>query len=361
MWIDERGGGVSLSEFGFLRTGQSATPLVVSIAFDDGGLAITDRHGKVDWLAYSALIVRDTPGDRIILGQRFRPRFRLDLAGSAAREFRARTPPLESRWSRLRRWAIRSPKLAALAILVPAYLLEHLPGQWLAPITPPFLAARLDAGVAKDVANAQCRSKDGQRVLDALVRRLTPAGVALPATFAINDHTSFVSARLSGQLVVSRPALVEIEAPVLAALIAHELAHIHHGDLIWAAGRGEGTSYIGHMIQGSWAERQAAFEFSEDEEARADRVAIDLLAKHRIALGPAAAFFARDEKARREGSYWAQSYTNAHPGLPNRGAAWAIAARRQRATVPLLDEKDADDLYNLCWQRREGIPLKWAP
>ena len=109
-------GGFSLSEIGFLRTGQTATPVVVSIAFDDGGMAITDRYGKVDWLAYSALVVRDSPGDRIILGQRFRPRFRLDLAGSAAREFRARTPPLESRWSRLRRWAIRSPKLAALAM-----------------------------------------------------------------------------------------------------------------------------------------------------------------------------------------------------------------------------------------------------
>lgn len=344
-----------------MRTGQSATPLVVLITFDDGGLAITDGQGKVDWWAYSALIVRDTPGDRIILGQRFQPRFRLDLAGSAAREFRARTPPLESLWSRLRRWAIRSPKLAALAILVPAYLLEHLPGRWLAPVTPPFLAARLDAGIEEYVAKAQCRSKDGQRVLDALVRRLAPAVVAVPATFAINDHSSFVSARLSGQLIVSRTALVEIEAPVLAALIAHELAHIEHGDLTWAAGRGEGTSYIGHIIQGGWAERWAVLEFSEDEEARADRAAIDLLAKQRIALGPAAAFFARDEKARREGSYWAQSYTDAHPGLSNRGAAWAIAARRQRATVPLLNEKDGDDLYNLCWQRREGTPLKWAP
>ena len=333
----------------------------MSVDFDDNGLAITDRVGAVEWFGYSALTVRDTPGDRIILGRRLHPRFRLDLSGVAAREFRLRMPPMESRWSGLRRWAIRSPKLAALAILIPSYFLEHIPGRWLAPITPPVLAARLDASVDAYLGPTRCRSHDGQVVLDAVVDRLTPEGVIAPRPVASNVMGSFISARLNGKLVVSNRALVDIDPTVLAALIAHELAHIEHGDLIRAAGRGEGSSFLGLIVQGSWARRIAALEFSRDEEARADRAALGTLAAHHIAIAPAAAFFARDDKARDDGSYWAQDYTNAHWGLPNRAAAWAAAARHQRDALPMLSERDADALYNICWRRPDRAPEKWAP
>lgn len=330
----------------------------MSIEFDDLGLAIREPRGEVNWYAYRSLIVRASHGGGVVLGQRFRPRFRLDLSGAAAREFLARIPPAESRLSRLRRWAVRSPKQAALAILIPGYLLEHLPGSWIAPFTPIALVERLDGSLGDYVAANRCRSNEGQTVLNTLIQRLTPPNVAPPSAVAIRQSSFLVSARPGGQLLVDRGATAEVDAPVLAAVIAHELAHIEHGDISRAAGRGEGSRFVEHIVLGG-NERWASLEFSGEEEARADREAIAILIKHRISLGPAAAFFARDEKARREDSYWAQNYSDVHPGAANRAKRWANAARHQQSTTLLMNERDSDALFNVCWDRPEGVRRKW--
>ena len=349
-----------MSDFGFLRTSNSQTPRVVTIAFDDDGLALHDQRGRSEWYSYAELIARKSQGDPVVLGRRFRPGFRLDLSGATAREYRARIPLPESRWSRLRRWATRSPKKAALAILIPGFLLEHIPGPWVAPITPTFLAARLDSGIDDYVKRSACRSNNGQAALDTLVRRLVSPQGTKPRPYAVEQSHFFVSARIGGQMLVDRVALVEIEVPVLTALIGHEFAHIENGDLIRAAGRGEGTRFVEHIFLGSYFDRAAEFEFSAEEEARADRSAIDLLHAKRIAIAPAAAFFARNEKARREGTYWAQAYTNVHPGIANRASTWTTAALRQGPTQTFLSERESDDLFNICWKRPEGTHSKWS-
>jgi Zn-dependent protease with chaperone function len=349
-----------LSYFGFLRIGEGQTPTVVSIDFDDAGLTIRDQKGRLDYYPYPSLVSKSSQGDRITLGRRLARGFRLDLSGAAAREFRNRTPPPESRFSRLRRWAVRHPKLAALAILIPGIMIERLPGQWVAPLTPSRLAARLDGTLDHFVPAARCRSSEGHAVLNGLVRRLSKAGVPPPTATAVDDWSFLVSARLNGQLLVTRSSLAEIEGEVLAALIAHELAHVENGDLIRAAGRGEGTRFIERIVLGGYPNRMAKLDFSSEEEARADEHAIEMLQAHRISILPAAHFFSRDEQARREESYWAQHHTDVHFGMPRRVAAWLAAARRQAPARPMLNERDADALFNTCWKRQQGTNWKWA-
>lgn len=198
-------------------------------------------------------------------------------------------------------------------------------------------------------------------MLNALVRRLAPTHPPAPTAVVLKQSPFFVSARPGGELLVDRAAVAEIDAPVLAALIAHELSHITHGDIVRAAGRGEGSRYVEHIFLGGYADRLAILKFSHDEEARADREAIELLKVKKISIGPAAAFFARNEKARREGSYWAQNYSDLHPGSANRASVWAVAARDQGPTPPPLSERNSDALFNACWERLEGVRWKWSP
>ena len=343
-----------MADQGFLRVSGSDgdAPRVVTLSYNDQEMVLSGARGPSEWVAMSALRIRRDEGGQLVLGRRGARHWSLHLSGSAARNVRTMLPPAERRLTRLRRWAFRNPKLIGIAIAAPFFLVDHIPGRWLVPLTTPALAERLDQGVVTAVRRGHCNWPQGQRALDALVRRLEPDSVHVPRIVALPGNSFVVSAIPHNRILVYNSALTEAEPEVLAALVAHEIAHIRRGDVVRAIGRGEDSNYLWRLFAGPDEQELAESEYSAAEEGAADTDAIRMMRAAHITLTPAAAFFGRIDEANVAGRYWAQDYAAIHPGLPRRALAWADAA--VGVTPVAFDRDQIDSLFNLCAYRSAG-------
>jgi predicted Zn-dependent protease len=192
-----------------------------------------------------------------------------------------------------------------------------------------------------------------------MIRSLAPNDG--PTRAIVTNHGSFtVSARPGGELLIDKPATTEVDAEVLAALIAHALAHQQAGHVGVAVGRAEEGNYLGRLTFFRFSRDLVDLEFTREDEAAADQAAIAMMQRAGITLKPAARFFARMNEARLEERYWAQEYAEEHPGLRNRIAVWSAAAASQHVSHQALVERQADALFNICWERPENAPMKWT-
>lgn len=340
-----------------LRSAAGATPRSVTLTYDDEELVLTDARGLAEWVAIKRLRPISETGGTLVLRRRFASGWSLHLSGETARNVRSLLPPLEPRFTRMRRWAFRFPKLAGLLIVLPFFLVEHIPGPWLVPITTPTLAARIDRGALAKARSFQCSLAAGQRALEDLARRLSKPAAPLPTLVALNQPSFVVSAIPGPHILVFRAALAEVDAEVLAAMLAHELAHIEHGHVVRAVARAEGTNFLWRLIDGPNQPFLAQMRFTREEEQVADDAAIRTLRAARISLAPAAAFFARIDRANQESHYYAQDYSHIHPGGRDRAASWAKAAAAGPPVASFLDRDRADALFNLCAFAPNGAPI----
>lgn len=345
----------TLPVYAFINYGNARTPAPVTLEFDDDGLEITDAKGDISRFAYQWLTIREDRGGSIVIGRKWSPNFRLHVNGEAARAAREALRPVS--WKRrFTRLAFQSPKAAMLVLAMPFFVIDSLPGAWVARATPLFMSRGIEATAIDQIANQACTDRAGNAAIQSIVSILAPEASRIIVT---NDHTFEVSARPGGELIIHRPATTEIESEVLAALLAHALAHQQAGDVPTAVGRGEESNYVGRLTFFRFSRDPVKMVFTREEEAEADLTAIAMLTKAGIALGPAARFFAQINEAKLETRYWAQEYAESHPGLKMRMTSWSAAASAQHSHRQLLDERQSDDLFNVCWERPEGAPTKW--
>jgi Zn-dependent protease with chaperone function len=269
-------------------------------------------------------------------------------------------PPPQPVSRRLLDFAKANPRLIPIVLAVPFFLADHLPGEWYAEMTPHSAAVRLEQRALEKLQRQTCDDMSGQAALDALIRKLAHPSAGPVEAIAVNEHSFMVSGRPGGQLLAFRSAIVEVDADVLAALVAHELAHIEAGATLRAAGRGEGGKYLLRLAMPWWEDRPAELTYSRAEERAADDAAMAKLFDAGISLRPAADFFARIDQANKGDRYWAQDYSEQHGGISNRATVWRTASNNQGATHPTLSERQADDLFNICWERPADVATKWS-
>lgn len=352
-----RGGGI-VALNGLLREG-NALPRSVSVEFDDEYLMLRDSRGWSETIGLGALRIREERPGSLVLGRQWRRGFSLQLSSEAARQARELLPPSRSLPRRIFALATSSPKLAITLMIAPFIIADHVPGQWYAHVTPKSAAARLESRAIEQARSDACDDASGQAALDALVRKLEGPGVPTEA-IALRDPSFMVSARPGGQLLIFGSAVTEVDAEVLAALIAHELGHKEANQTLGAAGRAEEGDFPLRLILPWWDKSLVEMQYTRKEERMADHYAMVALRRAGIALRPAAEFFARIDQANQRDSYWAQEYSNRHSGVPNRAAVWATAANAQGSARPALSERQADELFNICWERPSGVTSKWA-
>lgn len=351
------GDGRHLPLYALVARGRGIAPRPVSIEFYDHSIELTDLRGEVEEIAYAWLKIREDRGGAIIVGRKWRPAFKLHLSGEAARTAKELLRP-GSWYKRASRWALASPKAAMAILALPFFVVDSLPGTWVARATPSALSRGIEATAIDQLAHRACGNAAGNAALQALVRSVAPE-LDLPKLIVTNDPSFRVSARPGGELLVDRSATTEVEAEVLAALTAHALAHQQAGDVPIAVGRGEESGYLGRLTFFRFSRDLVDLAYTRDEEEKADRAAIVMMQRAGISLKPGADFFAQIQKARLDQRYWAQEYAEEHPGLRNRVATWSAAAAAQRSPHAALNERQSDELFNICWERPEGAMAKW--
>lgn len=243
---------------------------------------------------------------------------------------------------------------AGLAALVLAVLLIGWAARWLAPRVP-FeaeldLAARLEAASAAPARAAEHRERDA--ALQALADRVA-ARMALPPGMSVvlrYEDGGLVNAyaTLGGRIHVFRGLLRELDSEdALAALLAHEIAHVKHRHV--AAGLGRGLA-LGVLLSALSADAGAAVAqsvlgqtaglvllgYSREQEAQADDEALRAVAALYGHAGGVAELFGRLDAA-------------------TRGTAPPIELLRSHPLTPDRLQRLQDEA------RRQGIPLQGTP
>ena len=339
-----------MTDYAILLHGPQGSPKAVRIAAADGGLCIVEADGTESIVPWWRLFRVDDRGAT----HRFR------RIGARHWELRATTGSDRELLAhigqrRLSRAFALLNRLHGLKILLGILVLavtfaEHLPADWTARLVVPAAQKRMVDGVVGQFATKRCTREGGAAALRKLLVRLDPDVGKTVDAVALDLDGFMVTSVPSNKIVVLRFALTELEVDALAALLAHELSHLKHGDPMAAAVRQYGHLGVWGAVFEGEDRRELRLEFSSAEERRADLEAMSMLRRAGIPLTPAADMFERMRKARAGESNFAYDQRDYHFGLPARATAWAAAGKSDpHQRRPVLTQEESDDLFNYCW------------
>ena len=338
-----------LSSLAILVRHSGATPLAVRLEAGDDALGLVSAH-QADSVPWWRLYRLET-GD-------FLHRFgRLDKRGWGLRVSGGADQALLAH--------IKSRPLAALArpfhglhlaklvlgiIVLGATFAEAIPARWVASALPKGASERLVSGYIKSNARQRCGHEGGEEAIRKILVRLDPELGPSIDIVGINQGGFMVTALPPRKLLLFRDTLTAVDADAVAALLAHELSHIRHGDAAAAVVRHEGNVATMFALLEGEDRRRALLQFSGEEEDRADHEAIDSMKRAGLPLSSAARMFEQMRVASYENSGFAAEQRDFHFGFDNRARRWAVAAQSDPpGQKPAAEGSDADNLYNFCW------------
>lgn len=257
---------------------------------------------------------------------------------------------------------ISSLTVAGLGVAALVFVGIPMAARPLALNTPPALEARFGANMERQLSvpfRACSSSPRGAALLSGLGARL---GAASDTPFPIRVRAvqaPFVNAFAlpGGTILVTGELIARAEGPdELAAVLAHEIAHIERRHAMQAAWRAMGAGLLLDAVVGggSGAGQQlivlaggfADHRFSRALEAEADQRAIELLRAEEISTRGMADFFGRlanreDTPKLRAAAEWFQT----HPDTANRAEA---ARRAILSGRPALSQQEWNALRKVC-------------
>ncbi|MBK0399418.1 M48 family metallopeptidase [Limibaculum sp. M0105] len=208
-----------------------------------------------------------------------------------------------------------------------------------------------------------CIEAEGREALDRMAARLG-GGARLPYPLRLDvlDHGMINAVALpGGRILVFRGLIDSAATPEeVAGVLAHEIGHAIHRDPTVVTLRAAGTAgllglLIGDIFGASAiaAASDAALNasYQREAEARADEVALQLLAEAGLPSRPFAQFFERLE-AQHGSTPLALRYFASHPELAERaGRAAAADTIGDGAFTPALSDRDWIALKGICSTR----------
>lgn len=241
------------------------------------------------------LVCADTPLARLYTENRFLARKLPNL----------RRPLQRSR----KRWIWAWGLAAAASVVLLMTVIMPLTAMKLAPLIPEKAQARLgqaavlDLRTSNDRILALCDAPDGRAALDQMLARLLKAtNPQITARILVLDHPLINAFALpDDQIVLFRGFLQAARSPEeVAAVIAHELGHLHHNDptrdmLRWGGSLGILDLLFGELLGGSATvatfNRMITSQERRQAESKADTFAIDLLIRADISPDALIEFF----------------------------------------------------------------------
>lgn len=200
-----------------------------------------------------------------------------------------------------------------------------------------------------------CQEAPGKAALDKLVARLQ-AAAPTPHPLRVEvraraDVNAFAAP--GGYIILMQGALKDATSPdEIAAVLAHEMAHVIHGDPADQMVRVAGLSLISQLLGngGAMTVFGLGFAYSREVERRADRTGVIVLNDARVPVRGMAVFFER--LAQEERSALLPSYLSTHPSTEERiqTARAAVAADPHTAADLPLTPIEWASLKSICGQ-----------
>ncbi len=349
--------------------GATARRRSVQLAFENDALLISENDQPLARWLYGELARHDDGrhgGQSVLrLGARSAAELaRLEIADEAAiAEILRRAPELGRQSRRLTLEALRIVGwsiAAAASLIASAWLLMPLIAERLAPLVP--VSAEMRLG---EVANRQirtifsgktCEAAAGSAALSLLTERLNSAAdLPMPITVQVINHPSTNALTLPGGRIYILSGLLPTVASAdeLAGILAHEMGHVAHRDVMRKLIQTGGTSFLLGLLFGDVSGGGAVIigvrmlidsSYSRDVESGADAFA----ARSMTTLGrPAQPLGDWLWRLGQKDGASALDIFRSHP-QPNERAAALREIGLNRLGPPLLDEAQFKALKAIC-------------
>jgi len=247
--------------------------------------------------------------------------------------------------------------LGALAIFaaitaITLLLLSRTPAI-VAKLVPPSLERKLGDLMIGDFGNRFCNGPGGRDALAALTRRLQVKTGSVDIEVANIAMVNAVT--LPGGRIIIFDGLLKnaTSADEVAGILAHELGHVEHRDVIESLLRQLGLSVILGGLDGNiggYTNALLSTAYSRGAERRADDYAIEALNRSRISPLPTADFFKRlaGGEAKNKNTVAWLSYLSTHPVSATRAESFTRSAKGSGGFLPALAQDDWKKLKTIC-------------
>ncbi|MGX9357482.1 M48 family metallopeptidase [Roseobacteraceae bacterium S113] len=203
-----------------------------------------------------------------------------------------------------------------------------------------------------------CEAPAGRAALDAMTARLVGArALEYDLNIQVFDHDMVNAfAAPGGQIVLMRGLIDNATgADAVAAVLAHEIAHVVNRDATRAALRTAGSAGILSLVLGDVTggtilvfvgEQVMNSSYSREAETAADLYALEMLAEAGVSAEGMGTFFDQIEELQ-EG-FRPPEYLSSHPHTGDRGVRARDFAAGQSTTSPVMSESDWQALREIC-------------
>lgn len=324
---------------------KGATPRPVQLDIEEDAIFLDQPGRTLEELALRYLVRRGEDRGIVRLGRAGRPGWELRISGGAAREVLAVMPGTGARLSKLAGygWYLWPVWAAMIALLV-----AQIPADWAASLTPAALEHRaLPAGIYDD--EDRCTSPMGDGVIRRFISRFDPS-LGKDIRIDVVRSSSFVLTSLPDRrLLISDTALRDTDPDALAALIAHEIAHLKNDDALEALFRARGpVETYSRIIFGSDEEPNGSLlRFSRAQELDADRAALAMLVAADISLEGGANFYVERGSADALTKAFGSELGSLHAGDLSR-SVWLRAVIDNPGNRPAFTQQEVTALTNFC-------------
>lgn len=251
------------------------------------------------------------------------------------------------------------PAVAGFAVLSALVVLAVLSAPALvARMIPRSVEARMGALMVGDFGGRACATPEGSAALDALTRRM---GVGGDIDVRVIDVPLVNAVTLPGGHVVLFSGLLQQAGSPdeVAGVLAHELGHVEHRDVLESLVRQLGLSVVLGGLDGNvggYTNALLSASYSRGAESRADDYAMAAL--DRADISPKATSDLFDRLSRSEikvkGAAALMNYMSSHPMSSERKARFAASAKGRSYTAA-LDAGQWRALRDIC----AGKPKDW--
>lgn len=325
-------------------------PLLVA----DGASFTLVEDGQVDGpFAFADLIGQGVHGGAAQYGLKRRPGWRIDLPAPLPADLAAHLPR-EARYGgvidRLGLWpgAVACAVIAALGI----WGLSRTP-TLAAQLLPRSIERQIGDAMVGDFGNRTCDAPAGQAALAKLVARLG-SDAELADIRVVNVPIVNAVTLPGGHVLVFDQLLQSARSPdEVAGVVAHELGHVAHRDVVASLIRQLGLSVVLGGIGGDvggWVNSLLAAGYSRQAEAAADDYAIAMLRNGNISPAGVAEFFgrlARIEIAPKR-ARMLLGYLGSHPLSDERRRRFAASAKGHAGDTATLTAAEWAALRRIC-------------
>lgn len=333
-------------------TAGDAMPRTVRLVVDDDALRLISVHGEevISWWRLYRVGDEGTT-------QRFRrvdrPEWELRVTSAADLGLlgRVRRGSIFRFLRPLRR--LQSLKIIAGIAVLGFTIADHAPPEWGATLISSAAEKRLMDGIVAQNAPKRCGHEGGEAALRKLLVILDPVLGRSARIVALTEPQFVVTAAPANTIVLLHGAMMETSSDQLAALLAHQLSHIRHGDALTAAVRRNGLLQVWVAALQGDARDNLSMRYSGLEERRADLEAMQTLRRAGIPLKPAGEMYEHMRVAGVQRTGYGVEQRDFHFGVDNRAARWMAAANSDPKTVrPALTPDEDDAIFNFCWAGR---------